>query len=133
MADVQNQVVAQEKKEVESKNEHTKPLKRYVPATDIVETEKELLLYMDMPGVGKDNVNVKLEKSVLKIEGQVNMKTYSDLKPLYTEYNIGNYSRSFELSKKIDQTKIEAKMEDGVLFLTLPKVPEMQPRNIAIN
>ena len=101
----QNAMVKGEKKELESKNEHTTPLKKYVPATDIVETEKELLLYMDMPGVAKDSVHVKLEKNILNIEGEINMKSYADLKPLYTEYNIGNYSRSFELSNKIDQSK----------------------------
>ncbi len=126
-------LVTQEKKEVESKKEHTTPLKRYVPATDIVETDNELLVYMDMPGVGKDNINVKLEKNVIRIEGTVDSKPYSDLKPLYSEYNIGNYSRQFELSNKIDQSKIEAKMEDGVLSLVLPKIPEMQPRSIQIN
>ena len=126
-------LVTQEKKEVESKKEHTTPLKRYVPATDIVETDNELLVYMDMPGVGKDNINVKLEKNVIRIEGAVDSKPYSDLKPLYSEYNIGNYSRQFELSNKIDQSKIEAKMEDGVLSLVLPKIPEMQPRSIQIN
>ena len=126
-------LVTQEKKEVESKKEHTTPLKRYVPATDIVETDNELLVYMDMPGVGKNNINVKLEKNVIRIEGTVDSKPYSDLKPLYSEYNIGNYSRQFELSNKIDQSKIEAKMEDGVLSLVLPKIPEMQPRSIQIN
>lgn len=129
----QKAMVANEKKEVESKNEQTTPLNKYIPATDIVETENDLLLYMDMPGVAKDKVNVKLDKNVLKVEGQINMKTYSDLRPLYSEYNIGNYSRSFELSNKIDQSKIEAKMANGVLTLTLPKVPEMQPRAIEIN
>jgi HSP20 family protein len=108
-------------------------LKRYLPATDIVETEKELLLYMDMPGVDKESVKVKLEKNVLQIEGMIEAKSYTEMKPLYTEYNVGNYSRQFELSNKIDQTAIEASMKDGVLSLVLPKVAEMQPRTIQIS
>lgn len=133
MADEKKDLVVQEKKELESTKEHTTPLKRFIPATDIVENESELLVYMDMPGVEKSNISVKLEKNVLVIEGMIDMKGYSDLKPLYTEYNIGNYIRQFELSNSIDQSRIEARMEDGVLSLLLPKVPEAQPRTIQIN
>ncbi len=133
MTEQKKDLVMQEKKELETKKEQTTPLKRYVPATDIVENEKELLVFMDMPGVAKENIEVNLEKNVLKIDGTIDMKDYSDLKPLYTEYNVGNYTRQFELSNKIDQSGIEAKMEDGVLSLVLPKIPEAQPRNIQIN
>jgi HSP20 family molecular chaperone IbpA len=133
MAEEKKEMVVQEKKELESKKEHTTPLKRYVPATDIVENNDELLVYMDMPGVSKDNITVKLEKNVLSVEGSIDMSSYADLEPVYTEYNIGNYTRQFELSNKIDQSGIEAKVEDGVLSLLLPKVPEAQPRTIQIN
>jgi HSP20 family protein len=133
MTEEKKDMTVAEKKEIETKKEHTTPLKRYLPATDIVETEKELLLYMDMPGVDKENVRVKLEKNVLQIEGLIETESYSKLKPLYTEYNVGNYSRQFELSNKIDQAGIEASMKDGVLSLILPKVAEMQPRTIQIN
>lgn len=133
MAEEKKEMVVQDKKELESKKEHTTPLKRYVPATDIVENNNELLVYMDMPGVSKDNVTVRLEKNVLSVEGTIDMGTYTDLEPVYTEYNIGNYTRQFELSNKIDQSGIEAKVENGVLSLVLPKVPEAQPRTIQIN
>ena len=128
-----NDLEVSTKKEVEQKQEHTVPGKRYRPATDIVETEGELLLYMDMPGVEKDQINVKLEKNVLVIDGQINSNPYSDLKPLYTEYNIGHFTRRFELSNEIDQSKIGATVNDGVLRLTLPKVAEKQPRLIQVN
>ncbi len=122
-----------EKKELEEKKEHTIPGKRYVPVTDIVETDAELLLYMDMPGVKKDDLKIKLENNILNIEGHIDTASYSDLKPIYTEYNIGDYVRRFELSNKIDQTKIEAKIDDGVLSLILPKAPELQPKQIQVN
>lgn len=121
------------KKEVEQKQEPTVAGKRYLPATDIVETEGELLLYMDMPGVEKDQIHVKLENNVLVINGQINSELYTDLKPLYTEYNIGHFTRKFELSNEIDQAKIGAVIDEGVLKLTLPKVPEKQPRLIQVN
>ncbi len=132
MNEQKEDLVMQEKKELETQKEHTTPVKRYIPATDIVENENELLVFMDMPGVAKEDIAVNLEKNVLKIDGKINMKDYSDLKPLYTEYNVGNYTRQFELSNKIDQSGIEAKMEDGVLSLVLPKIPEAQPRSIQI-
>ena len=122
-----------EKKEVQVKQESTIPGKRYIPATDIVETDGELMLYMDMPGVEKDQIEVKLEKNVLVVDGQINSNPYSELKPLYTEYNIGHFTRRFELSNEIDQTRIGATIEEGVLKLTLPKVPEKQPRLIKVN
>ena len=133
MVEEKKDLMVQEKKELETKKEQTTPVKRYIPATDIVENENELLLFMDMPGVGKDNITVKLEKNVLKIDGLIEMKAYSELKPMYTEYNVGNFTRQFELSNTIDQSRIEAKMENGVLSLVLPKVPEAQPRTIQIN
>jgi len=54
------------------------------------------------------------------------------MEPLYTEYNVGHYTRSFTLSNKIDQEHISAQLDDGVLTLTLPKAKEAQPRRISI-
>lgn len=133
MSEEKNEMVVQEKKELTSEKEQTVPGKKYIPATDIVETEQELMVYMDMPGVDRKQVNIKLEKNVLAIEGQIDSVPYGDLKPVYSEYNVGHFTRSFELSNQIDQSKIEARMNDGVLMLTLPKVPESQPTAIQVN
>lgn len=123
----------QPKKEVEQKPESTSPGKVFMPATDIVETEKELLVYMDMPGVTKENLKIRLEKNILEVDGGIDSSPYTDLRPLYTEYNIGHFSRRFEVSNEIDQSSIKASVTDGVLVLTLPKVPERQPRYIQVN
>ena len=133
MAEEKNEMVVQEKRELTTEKEHTIPGKKYIPATDIVETEKELLVYMDMPGVDRKLVDIKLEKNVLVVDGKIDAEPYGDLKPIYSEYNIGHFSRRFELSNEIDQSKIEARMNDGVLLLTLPKVPEQQPTAIQVN
>jgi len=85
-----------------------------------------------MPGVEKDNINLSVREGVLNIEGRLDFAKYKDLQPLYTEYNVGNYSRSFRLSTSIDQNKIGAELKDGVLSLTLPKVEEAKPRTIQI-
>ncbi|MDH3475272.1 MAG: Hsp20/alpha crystallin family protein [Rhodospirillales bacterium] len=123
----------QEKKELVSKEEQTVPAKYYVPYTDIYETEDNLAVVMDMPGVQRDKLDVTVEKDVLKVEGKIDFANYDGLDPLYTEYNVGHFTRSFNLSNKIDQEKISAKMEDGVLTLILPKAKEAKPRQIKIS
>jgi HSP20 family protein len=122
----------QKKRELESKEETTIPVRQFLPATDIYETENELMVILEMPGVEKSNVSINVEDSVLSVEGRLDLTKYQGLHPLYTEYNIGNYSRSFRLSSKIDQHKIAAEMKDGVLSLKMPKVGEAKPRTIQV-
>lgn len=120
-------------KKEELKNEQTVPGKFYVPPTDIVETETALLVMMDIPGVDKEHVSVHLEKDVLKMEGYIDSSPYLKAHPIYTEYNVGHYARSFSVSKAIDREHIEADLKDGVLTLRLPKALEAQPKQIPIH
>ncbi len=122
----------QKKREVENKEETTIPARIFVPAADIYEREHNLMVILEMPGVEKKNVGVRVEDGVLNVEGRLDLAKYQGLQPLYTEYNIGHYARSFRLSSKIDQSKIAAEMKDGVLSLTLPKVEEAKPRTVQI-
>jgi HSP20 family protein len=122
----------QEKKELVSKEEKTAPARYYLPLTDIYETEDALTVVMDLPGVERKDMTVNLENDVLKIEGHIDFAKYAGLEPLYTEYNVGHFARSFALSNAIDQQRIEATVEDGVLTLTLKKSKEAMPRRIAI-
>ncbi len=121
-----------QKKELTAKEEKTQPGKFYAPNTDIYETDEALVVVMDMPGVEKKNVDIKLEKNVLSIEGQVDLSKYENLKPVYTEYNVGHFTRSFSISSEIDSVEISAKMEDGVLTLNLPKAKDATPRRIEV-
>jgi HSP20 family protein len=104
----------------------------FVPAADIYEAENDLTVILEMPGVEKKNVNIDVADGVLSVEGRIDLTKYQGLQPLYTEYNIGHYSRSFRLSSKIDQNKIAAEMKDGVLSLKLPKIEEAKPRIIQV-
>jgi HSP20 family protein len=122
----------QKKRQQETREEATIPARIFVPDADIYESEDVLTVILEMPGVARDKVKVGVEEGVLKVEGQLDLSKYQGLHPLYTEYNIGHYARSFQLSSKIDQNKITASMKDGVLSLTLPKVEEAKPRRIEV-
>jgi HSP20 family molecular chaperone IbpA len=108
------------------------PARVFVPTADIYETEDALTVVMEMPGVDKGNVDIIVHEGTLKVDGRLDFSKYEGLQPVYTEYNIGNYARSFSLSSKIDQNKIGAEMKDGVLSLVLPKVEESKPRTIQV-
>lgn len=128
----QKELEVQQKREVEKPQETTVPARFYQPNTDIFEDEGSLTLVMEMPGVLKDNVDITIEKNILDVEGKIDFSKYEDLEPVYTEYNVGHYKRSFSLSSKIDQSKISADMNDGLLTLVLPKAEEAKPRTIKI-
>ena len=123
---------SQEKKELVSKDETTVPVRYFVPTTDIFETEDALTVVMEVPGVDREGIDINLENDVLRIEAKIDPSKYDGMEPLYTEYNIGHFARSFTLSNKIDQQQISAKLEDGVLTLTLKKAKEAIPRKISI-
>jgi|ERR1043166_1301020 HSP20 family protein len=122
----------QQKRELEKKEETTAPARVFLPTADIYETPDALMVVLEMPGVEKGNVDVRVEDGVLKIEGRLDLSKYRGLQPLYTEYNIGHYSRSFQLSSKINQSNIGAELKDGVLSLMLPKAEEAKPRTIQV-
>jgi HSP20 family protein len=122
----------QKKRELEKTEETTIPARVFLPTADIYETQDALTVILEMPGVEKSNVDVRVEDGLLEVEGRLDLSKYQGLQPLYTEYNIGHYSRSFQLSNRIDQSRIGAELKDGVLSLTLPKVEEAKPRSIEV-
>jgi HSP20 family molecular chaperone IbpA len=123
----------QEKRELQKKDEPTIPARTFVPTTDIYESDQALTLVMEMPGVDKGNTDISVENDVLTVAGRVDFSKYEKLQPVYTEYNVGHYRRSFDLSpSRVDQEKIRADMKDGVLTLTLPKAEQAKPRKIAV-
>ena len=127
------QLQVQRKREHEKREETTIPARVFVPTADIYETKDALTVILEMPGVEKNKITVRVEDGLLYVEGRLDLTKYQGLQPLYIEYNIGHYSRSFQLSSKIDQTKIAAALNDGVLSLTLPKVEDAKPRVITIS
>ncbi len=114
-------------------HEGTRAGRTFVPDVDIYETPDALYLWADMPGVDGKSLQVHLADGVLTIEGQVGVREYENLAPVYTEYNVGNYLRQFTLSSDVDTDKISAHVTNGVLQLQLPKSERAKPRRIAVS
>ena len=131
MAD-QQELAVREKRELATKEEKTVPGRFFVPAADVFETEDALTVVMEVPGVTRQAVEIELKEGVLRVEGRIDAAKYGGLEPVYTEYNVGHWSRAFAPSDAVDQERIGAQLEDGVLTLTLPKTAEARPRRIAV-
>ena len=126
------ELAVREKNELVTKDEKTVPGRYYVPSADIFETDEALSVVMEMPGIEKKDIDIVLENHTLRVDGRIDFTKYEGMEPVYTEYNVGHYARSFTLSEKIDQDTISAELNDGVLTLTLQKSKEAQPRRISI-
>jgi HSP20 family molecular chaperone IbpA len=130
MTDKELQV--REKKELQSEAEQTRPGRVFTPAVDIFESEKEITVLADMPGVTSDRVSIDVHNDELKITGNVEPQSSENESHIFREYETGRFHRHFSLSDRIDQGKISASMKDGVLRLVLPKVEKAKPKKIAV-
>ena len=104
-----------------------------LPAVDVFEDAAGITLLADMPGVAKDQLELKIEGDTLLIEGGVQTLTPDGLEAVYAEVRIPRYRRSFTLSRELDTARIEANLKDGVLTLRIPKQAHAQPRRITVN
>ncbi len=133
MADTQSkELKVREKQEVTGPAEQTTPGLVFTPAVDIFETEKEITLLADMPGVKADDLTIDLRDNTLTLSAEVAPVDDSDGESLLMEYETGRYYRQFTLGELINQDNIDAKLNDGVLRLTLPKVEKATPKKIAV-
>lgn len=123
---------AKAKQAVASPAEQTQPGIVFTPDVDIFENERQITLLADMPGVTPEDVQIDLNDDVLTISGGVKPFEGANESDVLIEFEIGRYYRQFTLSEVIDQKKIAAKLEDGVLRLTLPKAEKAMPRQIAV-
>ncbi len=112
--------------------EDTRPGPVFVPAVDIFETDTQITVLADMPGIPAENLDIDVNDGILTLIGRAATAPSTDRRTITTEYRPGSYQRQFQLSGKIDQTKIEAKLTQGVLRLTLPKVEKAQARRITV-
>ncbi|MFO7712804.1 Hsp20/alpha crystallin family protein [Desulfosarcina sp.] len=112
--------------------EQTRPGLVFTPVVDIFETDNEIRLLADMPGVKADDLNIDLRDNVLTISGDVRPWESAGETDLLVEFEIGRFYRQFALAETIDQNRIEAGLTDGVLNLTLPKHAKATPRKITV-
>ena len=123
---------AKEKVEVSAPAEQTKPGPVFTPNVDIFETDKEIIMLADIPGVKAPDLTIGLRDDTLTFTGEVKPLNRPEEQDILIEYQIGSYYRQFTLREVIDQKKIDAALNDGVLRLTLPKVEKAMPRQIAV-
>ena len=126
------EVAPREKRELTQAQERTEAGKFFSPYTDIHETERVVVVSMEMAGVDKDSIDIRLDKGVLTVKGTIDSTKYESLRPIYSEYNVGNFVRTFAVSTKIDGSGISATVADGVLTVELPKAKEALTRRIAV-
>ena len=103
-----------------------------LPAVDVFEDAAGITLLADMPGVPKEQLELKIEGDSLLVEGGVRPLTPEGLEAVYAEVRVPRYRRSFTLSRELDSARIEANLKDGVLTLRIPKQAHAQPRRIAV-
>ncbi len=121
-----------EKQELAQPAEQTRPGLVFTPSVDIFETENEITLLADMPGVVPANLSIDLRDDTLTLEGDITPVDDQKEETVYSEYSTGRYYRQFSLSEVIDQAKSDAQLQDGVLRLSLPKVDKATPRKITV-
>jgi HSP20 family molecular chaperone IbpA len=133
MTDIVNKdMQARKKQEMAAPTEQTRPGPVFTPDVDIFETDREITLLADMPGISPKELTIDLKDDVLTLSGEVAALEGADEQDVLTEFEVGRYFRQFTLSEVIDQEKIDAKLKDGVLRLHLPKVEKATPRKIPV-
>jgi HSP20 family protein len=133
MADAKSkELKVREKQEVTSAAEQTTPGLVFTPAVDIFETEKEITLLADIPGVKADDLIIDLRDNTLTLAADIAPDDNPNEENLLKEYETGRYYRQFTVGELINQENIDAKLNDGVLRLTLPKVEKAAPKKITV-
>jgi HSP20 family molecular chaperone IbpA len=112
--------------------ERTRECACFVPRADIYEVEDQIVIVADVPGVDESSVEITLEKNILTINAFIEPVEMEGFTPVFAEYEVGDYQRSFKLSNEIDSDKIKATIKDGVLRLYLPKAAAAQARKISV-
>ena len=104
----------------------------FVPPVDVIEDASGLTLLVDMPGVPKDKIELKIEGDSLSIGGDIATTSPEGMQAVYAEVQVARYHRSFTLSRELDAARVEASGKDGTLRLRIPKTEAAQPRRIVI-
>ncbi len=127
------EIAIREKEEIKKEEgEPTRAGVSYLPLVDIYETDEAITLMADLPGVDKKDLDIDVRDRQLTVTGLVK-EPEERFQSVYTEYGIGGYTRNFKLGDTIDQSKISASLQDGVLTLVLPKADRLKPRKVQVS
>lgn len=126
------EIQARDKQEVKAASEQTTPGHVFSPLVDIFEDDQALTIVADMPGVPSENVSIDLQEDVLTLTGTPSLAIPEKEEFVLQEFETGKYFRQFRLSEVIDQATVKAKLDQGVLRVTLPKIGPAKPRKITI-
>lgn len=111
----------------------TAALPRFRPNTDVLEREDGFYIFVDMPGVGKDDLSIDLRENELEIRGRAVYAREEKAKALHVEFGDGEYVRTFTISDGVDRDGIKASLKKGLLELFMPKAARFKPRKIEIH
>lgn len=123
----QENTVAQVERAIPEKNQKLAVL---IPSVDIYENSEEILVYADLPGVKKEDINIDLDNGQLTLIGNRYLERTESLQ--IEEFGSAQYRRLFSVPQGIDLAKVDAELTEGVLKLHLPKSEAVKPRRIEI-
>lgn len=115
-----------------SQQEQARAGRHFRPNVDIVETANELIVHADMPGVQRDDIDIRFDDGELTIHGHVQPRQPAGQSYMLQQYEVGHFHRTFRLGEHVDAEKIRAEFARGVLTLHLPKHESARPRKIAV-
>jgi HSP20 family molecular chaperone IbpA len=117
---------------VDRETEQTRDRRVFSPFSDIYETDNEIILLLDLPGVNEEDIDITLEKDILSINASVESDSMEGYTLNYAEYVVGDFHRKFRLTKMVDQENISAALNDGVLKITLSKAANSKTKKIVV-
>ena len=132
MTNQEKAMEVQEQEMVPEETERTRECRCFVPRADIYDVDENIYVVLDMPGINENALEITLEKNILNVKGFSQVEEHDNFSLVRAEYEVGDYERSFRISDAIDQSKIEATYNNGVLKLTLPKAEEAKARKISV-
>ena len=111
----------------------TKPVATILPDVDVWEDAAGITLRADLPGVSNKGLNVRVDNDTLLIDGDASLDIPEGMEAVYAEMRIPHFRRNFALSRELDTARIDAKLKDGVLTVTIPKAESAKPHRIEVS
>jgi HSP20 family molecular chaperone IbpA len=132
MATENKEMEVQEQEMVPDEMERTRECRCYIPRTDIYEISDEIIVVLDMPGINENAIEITVEKNILNVKAYSQLDELENYSLVFSEYEQGDYERSFQISDTIDKDNIKATYKNGVLKIVLAKAEQAKTRKISV-